>query len=167
MSNEPSPRALLPIAIVFVVLLGALWFGFGRAINDRNNPNRDLGAGAAGPVVLAVGRDGHFRAPGSINGSEVEFLVDTGASTVAIPGSVAQRLGIRRGPRVQVHTAAGPAAAYLTRLDTVAIGSLVQHNVGAAIIPDMRQNSVLLGMTFLDHVTLIKRDGQLILKQSP
>lgn len=166
MSNEHSPRALLPIAIVFVVLLGALWFGFGQAIKHRQYPNRGLADSTAGPVMLAAGRDGHFRAPGTINGSTVEFLVDTGASTVAIPGAVAQRLGIRRGPRVQVQTAAGPAAAYLTRLDTVAIGSLVQHNVGAAIIPDMRQNNVLLGMTFLDHVTLVKHDGQLTLKPS-
>lgn len=163
--TQQSPRALLPVVIVFGILLGALWFGFSQIINYRKHPNRGLSANASGSVVLAAGWDGHFRAPGSINGVSVHFLVDTGASTVAIPGAVAQRLNISRGPQVRVQTAAGPATAYLTRLDTVTVGSLVQHNVGAAIIPDMRQDSVLLGMTFLDHVTLIKRDGQLILKQ--
>lgn len=160
-----SPRALLPVVVVFVVLLGALWFGFGQAIKHRQYPNRGLADSTAGPVVLAAGRDGHFRAPGSINGMSVQFLIDTGASTVAIPGKVAQRLGISRGPQVRVQTAAGPTTAYLTRLETVAIGAIAQHGVGAVIIPDMRQGSVLLGMSFLDNVTLIKRDDQLVLKQ--
>lgn len=160
-----SPRALLPVIVVFVVLLGALWFGFGQAIKHRQYPNRGLADSTAGPVVLAAGRDGHFRAPGSINGMSVQFLIDTGASTVAIPGAVAQRLGISRGPQVRVQTAAGPTTAYLTRLETVAIGAIVRHGVGAVIIPDMRQDSVLLGMSFLDNVTLIKRDDQLVLKQ--
>lgn len=165
--TQQSPRALLPVVAVFVVLLGVMWFGFHKALDYRNHPNRNLAAAGSGPVVIEAGWGGHFRAPGTINGMPVQFLVDTGASTVAIPGAVAQRLGMTRGPRIEVQTASGPSAAYLTRLDSVAIGSIVQYNVGAAIIPAMTQDSVLLGMTFLDQVTLLKHDGKLILKQQP
>ena len=80
---------------------------------------------------------------------------------------MAQKLDITRGPRIEVQTASGPAAAYLTRLDSVTVGSIGQHNVGAAIIPTMTQDSVLLGMSCLDHVTMLKRDGQLTFKQQP
>lgn len=160
---QNSPRELLPVVAVFVVLLAIMWWGFNQVIDHRRHPNQNLVV-TSGPVILEAGSGGHFRAPGTINGAPVLFLVDTGASMVAIPGAVARTINIKRGPRIQVQTASGAATAYLTRLDTVTLGGIVQHDVEAAIIPSMEQDSVLLGMTFLDKVTLLKRGGRLILE---
>lgn len=155
--------------LVFVLLLGLMWWGFDVALYNRTHPNHDLAAapGTSAPVVLEASRGGHYRAPGRINGQRVSLLIDTGASVVAIPGSTARKLNIERGPRIQVQTAAGVTTAYLTRLDTVILGSIVQHDVRAAVIPEMNTGYVLLGMSFLENVSMLKRGGELILKQRP
>lgn len=167
--TQQSPRALLPIAVVFVVLLGIMWWGFDQALSYRHYPNQDLAATsvASGPVILDAGWDGHFRVPGTINGTRVRFLVDTGASTIAIPGSLARTMHVTRGPRIEVQTASGPTVAYLARLDTVTVGNIVRHNVRAAVIPSMEQSTALLGMSFLDNVNMLKRGDKLILKEQP
>lgn len=168
-NERHSLSALLPVVCVFVVLLGIMWWGFDTALYNRSHPNRDLLAApqSSGPVVLEAGRVGHYRVPGTINGEGVHFLIDTGASAIAIPRSIARELHIHRGPRITVRTAAGPTSAYLTRLDTVVVGSIVQHDVRAAIVPGMRGGPVLLGMSFLDNVSMVKRGDQLILRERP
>jgi aspartyl protease family protein len=121
--------------------------------------------GAAGPsdrqsVTLAADTAGHFISEGSINGVPIRFLVDTGASTIALPGAEAQRMGIdyRKGQRGVVQTANGTAPIYIVRLDTVRIGAIELTGVDAVVM-EQGLNVALLGMTFLNRVEM-RRDGQ-------
>lgn len=161
-----SIRPLMPVAVVFVLLLGVLWWMFDGYIAQRTQPNRAIAqaTGEGATVRLVRSRDGHYRAPGSINGDSVDFLVDTGASVIAIPASVAERIGLSRGSRISVQTAAGPSRAYRTRLERVIVGSIAIDDVRAAIVPAMGGDQVLLGMSFLSHLEMQFRDGELLLR---
>jgi aspartyl protease family protein len=88
-------------------------------------------------VVLQRDRSGHYLAQGEINGLPVHFLVDTGATDVAVSEKLARSMGLEFGPRVTVMTAAGPAAAWKTRLRSVNLGSLALDNVRATITPGL------------------------------
>jgi len=112
-----------------------------------------------GKVVLAADPRGHFFADGAVNGIAVRFVVDTGATVVALPRQDAERLGLdyRHGQRAMTHTANGVVPTYLLKLDTVRIGGIEVHNVDAAVI-DGGLEQALLGMSFLNRVQL-ERDG--------
>ena len=100
-----------------------------------------------------------------MNGREVEFLVDTGASSVAIPKALANELDLPRGRRVRVQTANGTATALATSLDSLAIGPLRRRDVPAHITPGMSGRTALLGMSFLRHHDLLQRDGRLVIRE--
>jgi aspartyl protease family protein len=110
-------------------------------------------------VTLAADARGHFVAEGAVNGNPVRFLVDTGASTVALPASEAQRLGIdyRKGQRGFSNTAGGQVAVYRVRFDTVKLGSIELAGVDGVVI-EQGLDIALLGMSFLNRVEM-KRDG--------
>ena len=158
-------RALRPMIAVFALLL-LLWWGFDTLLDRRARPNSGLvtGAGAPARLVLEAGPGSHYRVPGEINGQSVQLLVDTGASHVAVPGHIAERLGLRRGPGMRVQTAAGTVRAYATTLDRIEIGGLAVRDVRGSINPSMDADFVLLGMTFLQHVDLRQENGRLILQ---
>jgi len=111
-------------------------------------------------AVLAAGPGGHFVAEGQVNGGAVRFLVDTGASAVALPAADARRLGIdyRKGQRGITQTASGPAPVYLVKLDSVRVGAIELHEVDGIVI-EQGLPIALLGMTFLNRVEM-KREGQ-------
>jgi aspartyl protease family protein len=113
-------------------------------------------------VTLAADTRGHFFSEGSINGNPVRFLVDTGASSVALPAAEAMRLGIdyRRGQRAFSSTAAGVVPIYVVRLDTVKLGAIELNGVEAVVI-ERGLDVALLGMSFLNRVEM-KRDGQVM-----
>ncbi|HYL25364.1 MAG TPA: TIGR02281 family clan AA aspartic protease [Burkholderiales bacterium] len=112
-----------------------------------------------GKVILAADPRGHFFADGAVNGIPVRFVVDTGATMVALPRQDADRLGLdyRHGERGMSRTANGVVPTYLLKLDTVRIGGIEVHNVDAAVI-DGGLDQALLGMSFLNRVQL-ERDG--------
>lgn len=118
-------------------------------------------------VTLAAGPGGHFLAEGAVNGGTVRFIVDTGATVIALPASDAVRLGLdyRKGQVGTTQTAAGPAPAYRVRFDTVRVGGIELNNVEGIVI-EKGLNVALLGMSFLnrvemrhegDRMTLIRR----------
>jgi len=112
-------------------------------------------------VTLSADSRGHFLAAGSINGSSLRFLVDTGATLVTLPAAEARRLGINylQGARGQVQTANGTLAAYRVKLDTVRIGDIEVHNVDAVVTEGDTMGVTLLGMSFLNRMEM-KREGQ-------
>lgn len=114
-------------------------------------------------VVLQQGRSGHYFAEGMINGDPVMFLVDTGATDVAISEKRARAMGLEFGPRASVMTAAGRVVAWRTRLDSVTLGSLELNNVRATITPGLG-NEALLGMSFLKHYSLRQEGDQLVIE---
>ena len=111
-------------------------------------------------VTMSAGAGGHFMVDGQINGGAIRFLVDTGASAVAIPASEANRLGIdyRKGRRGTTQTAGGPAPMYVVRLDSIRVGGIELQNVEAFVI-EQGLNVALLGNTFLNRVEM-RREGQ-------
>ena len=132
-------------------LLGGLYLLFSALESgDGGGMVSSVDSSGAAMVVLEQDRNGHYEAEGQINGRPVTFLVDTGATDVALPESAARALGLDFGPRVQVMTAAGPANAWLTRLDEVVVGGIRRQNVRATISSG-EFNEILLGMSFLKH----------------
>ena len=111
-------------------------------------------------VTLAADPRGHFVSQGSINGSPVRFLVDTGATTVALPAAEAQRLGIdyRKGQRGFTNTAGGVVPVYRVRFDSVKLGAIELTGIDGIVI-EQGLDIALLGMSFLNRVEM-KRDGQ-------
>ena len=120
------------------------------------------GGGSSGEsVTLAADARGHYVTLGQINGGSVQFLVDTGATAIAIPSTLPRQLGINYtgGERGYTLTANGRAAAYKITLDTVRVGDITLHSVEAVVIEGDGLKIALLGMSFLNR-TEMKRDGQ-------
>ncbi|KAA3622392.1 MAG: TIGR02281 family clan AA aspartic protease [Proteobacteria bacterium] len=151
--------------VVFLALLAWLFQG---EIEKRFNPNSDpvagVGPGGRQEVLLQRNRAGHYVATGEVNGAPVEFLLDTGATDVALSVSTARRLGLTRGSPVSLATANGVVRGYRTILNTVSIGGILQSDVRAVITPGIGNDIVLLGMSFLKHIELVQRDGTLLLR---
>lgn len=113
-----------------------------------------------GRAVLTADGSGHFLTTGSINGTTVRFLVDTGATMISLGASDARRIGIdaSKGQRGMVNTANGQASVSQVRLDTVRVGEIVLHGIDA-LVHQQDMPVVLLGMTFLNRLEM-QRDGQ-------
>lgn len=122
----------------------------------------ELSAGNSGAsVTLAADERGHYMTMGQVNGGTVQFLVDTGATSIALPSADARRLGINylNGQRGFTQTANGRAVAYRVTLDTVKVGDITLHAVDAVVLEGDGLKVALLGMSFLNR-TEMKRDGQ-------
>jgi aspartyl protease family protein len=152
--------------IAFMLLLG---FYFNDVLEKQRNPNQVLktqySEGQIREVTLKRNKFGHYISSGKINGQTVTFLLDTGASGVAIPDHIARGLKIKRGSAYPVQTANGVATSFATRLDTVSVGEIILSNVDAGITPGLTGDEVLLGMSFLRHIEFTQRGDTLVLKQ--
>jgi len=118
------------------------------------------GSGDRQSTVLAADGRGHFIAEGAINNKPVRFVVDTGATVVALPASEAVRLGIdyRKGRPGSTRTAGGPVPVYRLVFDTVKVGSIELRAVEGLVI-EQGLDIALLGMSFLSRVEM-KNEGQ-------
>ena len=115
-------------------------------------------AATGGPASVVKAADGHFWADGAVNGKSVHFLVDTGASAVALTLDDARRLGIE--PRdlnytYQVTTAAGQVRAAKVSLASISVAGAQVQNVDALVIEKGLQSS-LLGMTYLGRLSQLE-----------
>lgn len=117
--------------------------------------------GRAPQVTLAADGRGHFIADSTVNGAGIRFLVDTGATMIAIPGNDARRMGLSftDGKKGVVQTANGPAPAYRIKLDSVKIGEIELLNVDAIVLDGGGLAQPLLGMSFLNRVEM-RREGE-------
>ncbi|MCQ4348348.1 TIGR02281 family clan AA aspartic protease [Pseudomonas stutzeri] len=118
-------------------------------------------------LSIARGMGGHYWVAGSINGQGVQFLVDTGASSVAMNEAQASRLGLdyrTRGQPMQVNTAGGTVPAWRMRLDRVKVGSIELLGVEAAVVAGGSPTEVLLGMSYLNRVGWREEQGVLRLE---
>jgi len=107
---------------------------------------------------------GMFRSYGSINGQSVSFLIDTGATTVAMSAKEARKLGIQYridGTPTTARTASGIAQAWSVQLKTVRLGKLLEHNVRGLVIDGNHPAQVLLGMTFLNRMK-VEKEGNIM-----
>lgn len=117
------------------------------------------GGGGGRSIVLPMSTGGHFMGNGSINGRAVRFMVDTGATVVAMSAADADRIGLdyRKGPPGYVNTANGTAPAYRVNLNSVRLGDVEVYNVDAVVIP-APMDHVLLGNSFLGRFQM-QRDN--------
>lgn len=165
--SEPNPHrrsGVVMLWIAWLLVLGGGWWLAERWIGHQANPNQSPAVSASGAVMLERNRQGHYVASGEINGRKVIFLLDTGATTVALSTRLARELGLARGPAIQLDTANGVATGYKTRLDSVRLGDIVVREVGAVFSDGMMDDTVLLGMSFLKHLEFTQRENRLILR---
>lgn len=120
-------------------------------------------APAVESVTLTADLAGHFSADGQVNGRNARFLVDTGATVIALPSVDARRFGVdyEKGQKVLMRTANGTGTGYLVKLDSVAVGSVTLYGVEAVVIEGAGLAMPLLGMSFLNRMDM-KREGNIM-----
>lgn len=126
---------------------------------------------ASGPRIHTVNRNsrGQFHADGRVSGRSLSFMIDTGASVIALTAQDAARVGVRpmrADYDVNVSTANGTVKAARTRLSSVEIGGLTVYNVDALVLPEGALSENLLGMSFLNKLKRYEFAGsRLVLEQ--
>lgn len=117
---------------------------------------------------IFVNAGGMYMTFGNINGRSVHFLVDTGASAIAMNTDQAKKIGIRyqrTGVPASISTASGYERAYRVRLKSVSVGSITQTNVEAFVIEGKHPGPILLGMTFLGGLDVEHSGTAMTLRQ--
>jgi aspartyl protease family protein len=119
------------------------------------------------PAVSLWPNNGMYLTTGTVNGFTVDFLVDTGAFTVALNSATARRLGIDfyRGEQIGLRTASGYDVGYKVTLDYVQIDEIKVYNVAAVVIDGPEPATALLGMSFLGQVDMQHNGERLDLRQ--
>lgn len=154
--------------VMWIVLLGLLSLYFYQWDKQAYNPNQSvqstLVTTGAYEITLKANRAGHYVASGTINGTNVTFLLDTGASDISIPAHIADKIGLKRGYVRRYQTANGIIENYTTQLDSISLGEITRNNIRASINPHVSHNEILLGMSFLKTVELIQRGKELTIR---
>ena len=120
-------------------------------------------------VTVESGRGGHFEVEGAVDGRRLDFLVDTGATVVALCERDANRLGIFPRPSEytgRTSTANGVIAVAPVRLSSLEINGIRVYDVAAVVIPDKSLSGNLLGMSFLSRLRRFEMaNGRLVMEQ--
>ena len=121
-------------------------------------------AGRGNKIILTAGSGGHFMTAGQINGRAVQFMVDTGATTVAMGALDAERAGLnfKSGQPVMMSTANGMTQGYKIKLDSVRVGDVEVFDVDAVVTPQAMP-FMLLGNSFLTRFQMLRDNDQLTL----
>lgn len=119
-------------------------------------------------VVLTADSRGHFITTGTINGATTTFMVDTGATSIALDVAEAKRLGLNytAGQKGLGRTASGIVVMYAFQLDTVRVGDITLHQVDAAVLEGAGIGQTLLGMSFLKRLDMKRQGTTLTLTKS-
>ncbi|MBU3028937.1 retropepsin-like aspartic protease family protein [Paracoccus marinaquae] len=153
-------RALRQAALWGVIFAGAIF-----AANwwvEGDGPRQQVAEG--GRIEIPMGRDGHFRLTARLNGADVRFLVDTGASSIALGPEDARRIGIDPDDLAYIGsamTANGEVQTAPVTIEEFAIGDIVDRNVRAWVIGGDLDGS-LLGMSYLRSFARVGFEGDLL-----
>ena len=128
------------------------------------NVGASKSGGKGNRIVLVAGTGGHFMTAGQINGKAVQFMVDTGATSVAMGAQDAERTGInfRIGQPVMMSTANGSVQGYRIKLDSVRVGDVEVFGVDAVVTPQPMPY-MLLGNSFLTRFQMLRENDQMTL----
>jgi len=156
-------RELSGVKVIAVSADGAVIevAGERRTLARGQHSTSGIGGGRQ-TITLAADTRGHFVTTGAINDRPVRFVVDTGATLVALPAADAQRIGLdyRKGEVALTKTAAGVVPVFKVRLDKVRLGAIELHGVDGVVI-EQGLDVALLGMSFLSRVDM-RHEGQLM-----
>lgn len=154
---------------MWIILLGLLALMFNNLLERQYNPNQQLVSQRTEQgdieVVLERNKYGHYVSNGTINSQSVVFMLDTGATDISVPETVAKRLGLKAGIPSTYQTANGNITVYKTILDQVNLGGIQINDVRASINPHMNNEEILLGMSFLKHLEFAQKGNTLTLRQ--
>lgn len=134
------------------------------------NLNRGVGTRFSAPPIaearIASQVNGHYFTPGRINNQNVEFLVDTGATSIAINANMAAKLGLEysKDKAVSVQTAQGSTKAYPVILNSATVGNVTINNIEALVLEGEFPTAILLGNSFLSRVDLKVEQGVMVLQ---
>jgi aspartyl protease family protein len=122
--------------------------------------------GSGSRIVLNAGSGGHFMTAGRINNQQVQFMVDTGATSIAIAEAEAKRLGLayKEGVLGGAHTANGPVTVWRIKLASVRIGDVEIREVDATVIP-AAMPFILLGNSFLSRFQMKRENDMMVLER--
>jgi len=154
--------------LFWLVALFALSYFFQDKIEKKFNPNQRLDSQAQHgriSVVLEQNAQGHYVLSGTINQQPVTFLLDTGATQVAIPAHLASTLGLRAGREQRVSTANGTIGVKATTIKQLTFGAITLNNLKGHLNPGMSDNTILLGMNALKQLELVQRNNTLTITQ--
>ena len=131
-------------------------------------PPKPQQVSASRSVTLQKDSRGHFQVEARVDGRSIDFLVDTGASGIALRESSANRIGIF--PRISdytvpMQTANGTGKAARVMLNRIDVNGIAVYNIPAFVVPDESLSVNLLGMTFLSSVKWSHNNGRLVLEQ--
>jgi aspartyl protease family protein len=120
--------------------------------------------GKGNKIILTAGSGGHFMTAGQINGKAVQFMVDTGATSVAMSSQDAERAGInfKAGRPVMMATANGNTQGFQVKLDSVRVGEVEVFGVDAVVTPQPMP-FMLLGNSFLTRFQMLRENDQMTL----
>lgn len=121
-----------------------------------------------GSVTLYTESDGHYYIDGLINGMTVRFVLDTGATLIAMNSTIADRIGLdyrKLGRPAVAGTASGYVRTFNLKLNSVQIGNITLHNVSGSVIEGNHPREVLLGMSFLGQLNMKREDEKLELTE--
>lgn len=137
------------------------------AVQPAYQPREPVISGRS--LTLDADRQGHFKVDARIDGRNLDFIVDTGASLVIIRESDAARIGIRpmrSDYTATVSTANGKIKAAPAKLDRIEVGGITVYDVPALVLPDEALWQNLLGMTFLSRLKRYEyANGRMVLEQ--
>lgn len=169
-NNSTQRQGATMFILMWVALIGVFALFFQNWFDSENNPNKQVQSHTlsegVNEVVLQRNRYGHYVVSGHINDYPVQFMLDTGASDVSVPEHIARRIGLQRGAEQYYHTAKGEAKNYMTRLNQVKIGNIELRDIRASINPNVNDDEILLGMSFLKQIEFTQRGDTLTLRQS-
>ena len=160
------------ITVAWLMLFLMAGIAIEEWLQQRQNPNRQpdsfLGESGERRVILRANRAHQYLSRAQINGHTVTLLVDTGATDVVLPETLAQRLQLPVGASAYAITANGRVRIQRTTLEEIRLGSIVLRHVKASINPGMADDTpVLLGMSALSAIELRQQNGELHLIQRP
>jgi len=143
----------------------------GKRVNLRMDTPVSIGGGGGtggggSRVVLSADSRGHFMTQGAINGRPVTFMLDTGATSIALSADDALRIGLdySKGQRVVMNTANGQAQGYRLRLQSVRVGDVEVYDIDAIVSPQAMP-FVLLGNSFINRFSMRRDADQMILEK--
>jgi aspartyl protease family protein len=119
-------------------------------------------------IMIARDNSGHFMTDARVDGVRLPFVVDTGATHIALRQSDAARLGLRPAPRdytAKVRTANGVVGAAMVEINRVDVGGITVRDLTGLVLPDEALGANLLGMGFLSRVRWTYERGRLVIEQ--